>query len=234
MAARAGLVAPRGRTRRTSCRHGSSRAPTAGAAGPGPPPPGVFAVWSGPVSRRRGGPPVPPGKRLWAGCVLTSQLAGRYMAIARFRARAAFPADIARRDVSRLPPHHVRSANERAVAQRRDVDFSDFRLPPWAAPLKSCRAATASATADPSRPFHLYRPVLIGRANTKTSLGGRSQRAILGAIGGRYLATRGDTPGRFVQLNGTCLVELVLTPQTADRDGDFVLAELAAGKYEII
>jgi hypothetical protein len=36
-----------------------------------------------------------------------------------------------------------------------------------------------------------------------------------------------------IMADGTCLVELVLTPQTANRDGDFVLAVLAAGQYEI-
>lgn len=34
--------------------------------------------------------------------------------------------------------------------------------------------------------------------------------------------------------DGTCLVELTFAPQTADKDGDFVLAELAEGQYEII
>jgi hypothetical protein len=34
--------------------------------------------------------------------------------------------------------------------------------------------------------------------------------------------------------DGTCLVELTLTPQTADQDGDFVQAVLAEGQYEII
>ena len=34
--------------------------------------------------------------------------------------------------------------------------------------------------------------------------------------------------------DGACLVELAFRPQTADRDGDFVLAELAEGQYEII
>jgi hypothetical protein len=34
--------------------------------------------------------------------------------------------------------------------------------------------------------------------------------------------------------DGTCLVELVLTPQTADADGDFVQAVLAEGQYEVI
>jgi hypothetical protein len=34
--------------------------------------------------------------------------------------------------------------------------------------------------------------------------------------------------------DGPCLVELAFTPQTADNDGDFVLAELAEGQYEII
>jgi hypothetical protein len=33
--------------------------------------------------------------------------------------------------------------------------------------------------------------------------------------------------------DGTCLVELVLTPQTSDVDGDFVEAVLAEGQYEI-
>lgn len=34
--------------------------------------------------------------------------------------------------------------------------------------------------------------------------------------------------------DGTCLVELTLTPQTADQDGDFVQAVLTEGQYEII
>ena len=34
--------------------------------------------------------------------------------------------------------------------------------------------------------------------------------------------------------DGTCLVELAFTPQTADQDGDFVQAVLAEGQYEII
>jgi hypothetical protein len=34
--------------------------------------------------------------------------------------------------------------------------------------------------------------------------------------------------------DGTCLVELVFTPQTADQDGDFVLAEPGQAQYEII
>jgi hypothetical protein len=34
--------------------------------------------------------------------------------------------------------------------------------------------------------------------------------------------------------DGTCLVEVVFTPQTADQDGDFVQAVLSEGQYEII
>jgi hypothetical protein len=34
--------------------------------------------------------------------------------------------------------------------------------------------------------------------------------------------------------DGTCLVELTFTPQTADQDGDFVQAVLAEGQYEVI
>lgn len=34
--------------------------------------------------------------------------------------------------------------------------------------------------------------------------------------------------------DGTCLVELTFTPQTADQEGDFVLAELTEGQYEVI
>jgi hypothetical protein len=34
--------------------------------------------------------------------------------------------------------------------------------------------------------------------------------------------------------DGTCLVEMVFKPQTADQDGDFVQAVLTAGQYEII
>jgi hypothetical protein len=34
--------------------------------------------------------------------------------------------------------------------------------------------------------------------------------------------------------DGTCLVELAFTPQTADQDGDFVQAILAEGQYEVI
>lgn len=34
--------------------------------------------------------------------------------------------------------------------------------------------------------------------------------------------------------DGGCLVELAFTAQTAGRDGDFVLAVLAAGQYEVI
>jgi hypothetical protein len=34
--------------------------------------------------------------------------------------------------------------------------------------------------------------------------------------------------------DGTCLVELVLTPQTADADGDFVQVVLSESQYEII
>jgi hypothetical protein len=37
-----------------------------------------------------------------------------------------------------------------------------------------------------------------------------------------------------VMPDGTCLVELAFRPQTADQDGDFALAELAEGQYEII
>lgn len=37
-----------------------------------------------------------------------------------------------------------------------------------------------------------------------------------------------------VMPDGTCLVELAFRPQTADQDGDFVLANLAEGQYEII
>jgi hypothetical protein len=37
-----------------------------------------------------------------------------------------------------------------------------------------------------------------------------------------------------VLLDGTCLVDLAFRPQTADQDGDFVLALLAEGQYEII
>jgi hypothetical protein len=34
--------------------------------------------------------------------------------------------------------------------------------------------------------------------------------------------------------DGTCLMELTFTPQTADQDGDFVQALLTEGHYEII
>lgn len=34
--------------------------------------------------------------------------------------------------------------------------------------------------------------------------------------------------------DGTCLVELAFSPQTASQDGDFVLAELTQGQYELI
>lgn len=34
--------------------------------------------------------------------------------------------------------------------------------------------------------------------------------------------------------DGTCLVELAFTPQTADHDGDFVQAVLIEGQYEIL
>ena len=34
--------------------------------------------------------------------------------------------------------------------------------------------------------------------------------------------------------DGTCLVELAFTPQTADQDGDFVQVVLTEGRYEII
>lgn len=34
--------------------------------------------------------------------------------------------------------------------------------------------------------------------------------------------------------DGTCLVELTITPQTADQDGDFVQAVLTEGQYEVI
>ncbi len=34
--------------------------------------------------------------------------------------------------------------------------------------------------------------------------------------------------------DGTCLVEVAFTPQTADQDGDFVQAVLTEGQYEII
>jgi hypothetical protein len=34
--------------------------------------------------------------------------------------------------------------------------------------------------------------------------------------------------------DGTCLVEVAVTPQTADQDGDFVQAVLTEGQYEII
>jgi hypothetical protein len=34
--------------------------------------------------------------------------------------------------------------------------------------------------------------------------------------------------------DGTCLVEVTFTPQTADRAGDFGQAVLAEGQYEII
>lgn len=34
--------------------------------------------------------------------------------------------------------------------------------------------------------------------------------------------------------DGTCLVDLAFRQQTADQDGDFVLALLAEGQYEII
>jgi len=37
-----------------------------------------------------------------------------------------------------------------------------------------------------------------------------------------------------VMPDGTCLAELAFRPQTADQDGDFVLALLAEGQYEII
>jgi hypothetical protein len=37
-----------------------------------------------------------------------------------------------------------------------------------------------------------------------------------------------------VHRDGTCLVEPVFRPQTSDLEGDFVLAELAEGQYEII
>jgi hypothetical protein len=34
--------------------------------------------------------------------------------------------------------------------------------------------------------------------------------------------------------DGTCLVELAFRPQRANRDGDFALAALPAGQYDIV
>jgi hypothetical protein len=50
-------------------------------------------------------------------------------------------------------------------------------------------------------------------------------RAIPPGAEGTVLETKPD---------GTCLVELVLTPQTADADGDFVQVVLSEGQYEVI
>jgi hypothetical protein len=50
-------------------------------------------------------------------------------------------------------------------------------------------------------------------------------RAIPAGVEGMVLEAKPD---------GTCLVELALTPQTADHDGDFAQAVLAEGQYEII
>jgi hypothetical protein len=50
-------------------------------------------------------------------------------------------------------------------------------------------------------------------------------RAIPPGMHGTVLDARAD---------GTCLVELAFTPQTADADGDFVQAVLTDGQYEVI
>jgi hypothetical protein len=50
-------------------------------------------------------------------------------------------------------------------------------------------------------------------------------RSISAGMEGSVLDARPD---------GSCLVELAFTPQTADQDGDFVQAVLAEGQYEVI
>ena len=51
---------------------------------------------------------------------------------------------------------------------------------------------------------------------------------------GRVISQGADGTVLEARPDGTCLVELVLAPQTADADGDFVQAVLTEGEYEVI
>jgi hypothetical protein len=77
---------------------------------------------------------------------------------------------------------------------------------PSGKPVHDCARIPANARRGPSigqwpRPGAFSR-VPSRRRATRPGLGGRSQGAIPGAIGGRYRATQGDAPRQSVQLNG--------------------------------
>ena len=52
--------------------------------------------------------------------------------------------------------------------------------------------------------------------------------------GGRVVPVGAEGPVLGARLDGSCLVEVALAPQTADDDGDFVQVVLADGQYEVI
>ena len=97
----------------------------------------------------------------------------------------------------------------RVPAHRRlpDPRRPDSRTPthPGGEPVHDCARIPANASRGSwigqwPRPGAFSR-VPSRRHATRPGLGGRSQGAIPGAIGGRYRATQGDAPRQFVQLN---------------------------------
>jgi hypothetical protein len=110
-------------------------------------------------------------------------------------ARATRPRVSSRwREGHRSPSHHhhrVKNRDNGALSAARLSARVVRRLPQPAARMPGCPFSAA-----PANPHHT------GTAPAKAAPGGRSQGAILGAIGGgRYRATQGDTPRQFVQLD---------------------------------
>ena len=131
----------------------------------------------------------------------------------------------------------------RVPAHRRlpDPRRPDSRTPthPSGKPVHDCARIPANASRGPSigqwpRPGAFSR-VPSRRRATRPGLGGRSQGAIPGAIGGRYRATQGDTLRQFVQLNalaGRCQPtyrDASQVPSKPDRRGGRAALRIGCG-----
>jgi hypothetical protein len=62
----------------------------------------------------------------------------------------------------------------------------------------------------------------------------RTTAAADSIFGGRTIPAGAEGTVLEARPDGTCLVEVTLTPQTADHDGDFAQTVLTRDQYEII
>jgi hypothetical protein len=79
-------------------------------------------------------------------------------------------------------------------------------------------ASAIAAVTTPVAQFDVVRTTVVAASLSDS-------RSIPAGMQGTVLETRPD---------GSCLVELTFTPQTAEQDGDFVVAMLSEGHYEVI